>query len=524
VTAGIAALLLLAVAALGAFALSRHPSTTTPPATAADPYVPRQVVVSYTGSAAATVARIRTGTGLVVTRSPANAGAPHALIVLLPKHTATTPPQAAAQIRALPGIRYAVPDYIAHIAGGEQAQAAMPASWIPDDRGNTTASRGWQKLQWNFGTVYGIDAPGAWANLRAAGRPGASGVTIAIVDTGIAFENWGKFKRSPDFAGTHFVDPCDLIAGTLTDGKCTNTHPLDREGHGTFVAGSIAEQTNNHLGLTGLAYGATIIPIRVLGDTGQGGASKIATGIRYAVAEHAQVINLSMEFSLSVTPSQIPQILSAIRYAHDHGAVVVAAAGNDESHQIAYPARATDVVSVGATTKDRCLASYSDESPSLDIVAPGGGDDSGTAPGNCKPNRLLPDVYQMTFNNSAEPGRFSLPGGWYGTSMAAPDVSAAAAMVIASGVLGSNPTPDAILSRLEKTATKLSSAPVPNRFYGFGLLNVAAATSQSNSTPPSSTTSTPPTTMPSGGTPPSSTPTATTPVGSPAKGSKASAG
>jgi serine protease len=102
--------------------------------------------------------------------------------------------------------------------------------------------------------------------------------------------------------------------------------------------------------------------------------------------------------------------------------------------------------------------------------------------------------------------------------MAAPDVSAAAAMVIASGVLGANPTPDAVLSRLEKTATKLSSTPVPNRFYGYGLLNVAAATSQSNSTPPSTTTTAPTPTIPSGGAPPSSTPTATTPVGSSAKG------
>jgi hypothetical protein len=89
-------------------------------------------------------------------------------------------------------------------------------------------------------------------------------------------------------------------------------------------------------------------------------------------------------------------------------------------------------------------------------------------------------------------------------------------MVIASGVLGAHPTPDAILTRLEQTATKLSSTPVPNRFYGYGLLNVAAATSQSKSTPPSTTTSTGTTTTPSGGASPSTTPTATTPVGSPA--------
>lgn len=528
-----AALLTLALMVPLTLALSQRSAPAAAPATAAStagaPYVPRQIVVSYVGSATSVVTRIRNETGLHVTRSGAQAGAPHALIVLLPKDMRATVPAIARRIAQLHGVDYAVPDYIAHIAGAGSTNpliahaAKAPTTWIPNDRGNTKTTGGWQRLQWNFGAHFGINAPGAWANLRADGRPGAQGVTIAVVDTGIAFMNWGKFKRSPDFATTRFVAPCDLVAGKLKNGRCTDPYALDREGHGTFVAGTIAEETDNHLGLTGLAYNATIIPIRVLGASGQGDASTIANGIRYAVAQHAQVINLSMEFSLGVTADQIPQILSAIRYAHDHGSVVVAAAGNDESHEIAYPARASDVVSVGATTKDRCLASYSDEGSGLDIVAPGGGDDSSTAPGNCKPYRNLPDVYQMTFNSSAQPGRFSLPNGWYGTSMAAPDVSAAAAMVIASGVIGVHPTPDAILSRLEQTATKVSSNSIPNRFYGYGLLNAAAATAPSKTGQPTTTTTTPTGTgstttpsTPSGGASPGTTPTATTPVGGPA--------
>ena len=164
--------------------------------------------------------------------------------------------------------------------------------------------------------------------------------------------------------------------------------------------------------------------------------------------------------------------------------VVVAAAGNDASSEIAYPARVRAVISVGATTADRCLASYSDVGPGLDLVAPGGGDDSSVlSDADCHPNRNLPDVYQMTFDNPAHPDRFSLPGGWYGTSMAAPEVSAAAAMVIASGVIGRHPSPDAVLDRLEQTAQPLGTG-TPNVDYGYGLLDLGAATAPAASTNP----------------------------------------
>ena len=114
----------------------------------------------------------------------------------------------------------------------------------------------------------------------------------------------------------------------------------------------------------------------------------------------------------------------------------------------------------------------------LDLVAPGGGEDA-SRPGDtaCHPGRSLPDVYQMTFGDPSHPGQFSFPGGWYGTSMAAPEVSAGAAMVIASGVIGRRPTPDQILERLESTARSLGG-PKPNDDYGYGLLDVGAATSR----------------------------------------------
>jgi serine protease len=227
------------------------------------------------------------------------------------------------------------------------------------------------------------------------------------------------------------------------------------------------------------------MPVRVLDANGDGDSVTIGKGIRYAVAHGAQVINLSLEFDISVTASEIPDIMSAINFAHRHGVVVVAAAGNDSSTHLAYPARAPAVISVGATTRDRCLAGYSNGGTKLDLVAPGGGDDASlVADPDCHPFSNLPSVHQMTFSDfdslspGANPSRFSLPGS-YGTSMAAPEVSATAALVIASGILGPHPSPDRILARLEQTATPLPAGTAPpNQDYGWGLLNAGAATTR----------------------------------------------
>jgi serine protease len=319
-----------------------------------------------------------------------------------------------------------------------------------------------------------VNAPEAWANLLAVHRAGAKGVVIAVLDTGIAYRRWHRFRKSPDFRWTHFVHPWDFIAN--------NRYPLDREGHGTFVAGTIAESTNNGFGLTGLAYNASIMPVRVLDQAGVGDAATIGKGIRYAVRHGAEVINLSLEFDPSVTAREIPDIMSAIRYAHQHGVVVVAAAGNESSARIAYPARAPAVISVGATTMDRCLSYYSNDGSRLDLVAPGGGGD-GYVPGDpdCNPARTLPNIRQMTFGNPWRPWHFGYPTGWDGTSMATPHVAAAAAMVIASGVLGRHPSPDQILNRLEQTAQPLDGSK-PNHYYGYGLVDIGAATAPLGST------------------------------------------
>lgn len=415
------------------------------------PFVPGEVLVGYASSGGA--AALARATGATVSA----AGAPGQQLVRLPPGTSVW--SAIARLRRLRGIAYAVPDYIASTAG----------AFIPNDRGRGHRAGGWQAVQWNFLAAAGVDAPEAWANLIADRRPGGRGVVVAILDTGVAYRNWRGFRRSPDFAGTRFVAPYDFIAH--------NRYPLDRNGHGTFIAGTIAEATNNGLALTGLAYGATIMPVRVLGQNGLGDAATIARGIYYAVDHGAQVINLSLEFPPQYGASAIPGVVRAIAFAHDRGVTIVAAGGNDYGTQITYPARDADVISVGATTRDECLADYSDIGPGLDLVAPGGGEDAyETGDPDCRPGRGLPDISQMTFASTKQPDRFEMPLGWYGTSMAAAHVAAAAALVIASGVIGPHPAPDQILARLEQTATPLGGFS-PNLEYGYGLLNAGAATS-----------------------------------------------
>jgi serine protease len=428
------------------------------------PYEPHELVVGYRGTAAKLVNEVDTKTRLHVTLSSRPETTPNERLLQL--SAATTPLEAAKVIGRLKGVISAIPDYIAHIA----------AQFFPDDPGRGHRIHGWESLQWNFMPAAGVNAPQAWANLQADHRPGARGVTIAVVDTGIAFRNWKTFKQSPDFRGTKFANPCDLVVGSIKKGVCTDPYALDREGHGTFVAGTIAEATNNNNGVTGLAYESTVMPVRVLDAEGNGDSSTIATGIRYAVVHGAQVINLSIEFSPGTTAGQIPDVASAIIYAHNHGVAVVGAAGNDEDSTLDFPAALPNVISVGATTRDRCLALYSDIGKNLDLVAPGGGNDVDSVTGSrCFPTRNLPDIYQMTFGDASHPTQFGLPTGWFGTSMAAPNVSAAAAMVIASGVIGRHPTPTQLLDRLEATAHALGNGQ-PNNAYGYGLLNIGAAT------------------------------------------------
>jgi serine protease len=359
------------------------------------------------------------------------------------------------ELRRDPKLAYAVPNYV-----------ARASQFTPNDPS--------LRRQWNLIEPFGIGMPEAWSLAAAAGAPGGRGAVVAVVDSGVAFERYGGFRRAPDLRGSTFVRPWDFVD--------RDRHPNDRYGHGTHVTGTIAQATNNGVGVAGVAYGVKIMPLKVLNDFGEGDSVAIAKAIRYAAKHRADVINLSLEFDRRVVAAEIPEILSAIRYAHTRGAVIVAASGNSKPgrqslRRVAYPARATEVIAVGATTRSGCRSEYSSFGADLDVVAPGGGVDADPAAPEeaqlCHPETSGDWIYQQTFiGNSVR--RFGLPGGYEGTSMASPHVAGIAALVIASHRLGDRPSPSQIQAHIQATARDLGVPGFDSR-YGWGLVDAARA-------------------------------------------------
>ncbi|HMI82220.1 MAG TPA: S8 family serine peptidase, partial [Solirubrobacterales bacterium] len=361
------------------------------------------------------------------------------------------------------------------------ATAVRGTPFDPNDPGSLVSASGatsaelgdWAFKQWNFlapeggdGALPispgGIDAVDAWRNLIQAGRPGAAGVVVAVLDTGIAYRPWGsKFRRSPDFAAGQFVPGYDFVS--------RDRLPLDQNGHGTHVAGTIAEKTDNGLALTGLAYGAKLMPVRVLDRNGRGDALDIVRGIRFAVAHGAQVINMSFNFGCR---KQVPMVEEALQEAYERGVVAVASAGNLGSEGcVSEPATAPHAIAVGGTTEGACLGDYSLAGTEIDLVAPGGG----TPKAGC-PSVAARPIYQVTLRPGST-RHFAIPSVYVGTSMAAAHVSGAAAMVLASAALKPKLEPrarvDAVARRLRQTARDLG---LPAIEQGAGLLDVGKAT------------------------------------------------
>jgi serine protease len=385
--------------------------------------------------------------------------------------------QAAKALRRSPRVAYAAPDYISTASGARAAP--LLAAAIANDPGPLSTPPGppggWVSLQWNFlpseGTATaqlpvspgGIDAVAAWQHLIAAKRRGARGITVAVLDTGIAYRNDGsRFRRSPDLAAGQFVKGYDFVGH--------DSIPLDENGHGTHVAGTIAEKTNNGIGLVGLAYRAKLMPVRVLDRNGSGQASDIAHGIHFAVTHGADVINMSFNFGCG---KNVPGIDEELRDAYRHGVVTVASIGNLGSEAcVSPPATGPHTIGVGGTTEGGCLGSYSLlPGAGVDLLAPGGG-----APVPGCPSVSSRSIYQVTLKGG-NPRRFGEPGSYIGTSMAAAHVSGVAAMVLASGVLDKSLSPEgkvnAVFHRLRDTARDLGLQ--PDR-QGAGLIDAGRAT------------------------------------------------
>lgn len=339
-------------------------------------------------------------------------------------------------------VEYAEPNYIAYAFGAPNDPYYSP-------------------YQWNFDNPItgGVHAETAWDSTTG------SGVVVAIVDTGVAYEDYSRgwfeqYSLAPDLAGTSFVEGYDFVNN--------DKHANDDNGHGTHIAGTIAGTTNNDQGVAGLAYGATIMPVKVLASSGAGSYADVADGIRFAADNGADVINLSLG-----GPSSASYLEDAVCYAKALGVTVVAASGNDGASSVSYPAAYDNcVIAVGATRYDETRAGYSNKGTSLDLVAPGGDtgvDQNGDGYGD--------GILQMTFGSN--PNSF----GYYfyqGTSMATPHVAAAAALVIANG---NATTPESVQSLLESTADDLGPSGRDNT-YGHGLINLAAALEDSVTPPP----------------------------------------
>jgi serine protease len=298
----------------------------------------------------------------------------------------------------------------------------VSASFVPNDP--------LLKEQWHLAR---IGAPAAWAFSR--GR----GVTVAVVDTGIACEDFGEFTKGTDLAQTTCVEGFNFVNNTK--------HANDDQGHGTHVAGTIAQSTNNGIGAAGVAFEAKLMPVKVLDGRGSGTTAAVADGIRWAADHGAQVINLSLG---GPRPAQVLQ--KAIDHARKKGAVVVAAAGNSGG-SVGYPGASEGVIGVSATGPDDKLASFSSRGDGVDIAAPG------------------VDVIQQTICNGGR-GKCERYPAFSGTSMASPHVAGVAAMLVSMGVTD----PAKVEATLKKTARVVDPSEGGKKLYGAGILDAAAAT------------------------------------------------
>ncbi|HET8815504.1 MAG TPA: S8 family serine peptidase [Solirubrobacterales bacterium] len=416
--------------------------------------------------------------------APAHGFAPGQLLVKFEGdasgHVVSLPPgtgvrRTARVLARNPRVVYAEPNYIA------TASTAPSQPFDPNDPGTLGGGAGastslghWVAKQWNFlsprgprtrhlpTSPGGIGAVDAWRNLIEAGNPGAAGVVVAVLDTGIAYRSFGaEYRRSPDFGARQFVSGRDFVA--------SDRLPLDENGHGTHVAGTIAERTDNGVGLTGLAYRAKLMPVRVLDGEKYGDALSIARGIRFAVANGADVINMSFNFACG---DRVPMVNEALRDAFARGVVAVASAGNLGSETcVSAPATGPRVIAVGGTTEGACLGNYSLAGTAIDIVAPGGGGPQD----RCRSVAARP-IYQVTLLPGST-NSFAIPAIYEGTSMAAAHVSGVAAMVLASDAINPRLTGKArviaVTKRLRSTARDLG---LPATQQGAGLLDADAAT------------------------------------------------
>jgi serine protease len=346
--------------------------------------------------------------------------------------------EALRRLRQMPEVAYAEPSYLARAS-------QRAGTFVPNDE--------FYRFQWNFRM---IDAERTWGIQK-----GDRSVAVAVLDTGVAYEDFGPFRKAPDWGDTVFLPGFDFVN--------RDSHPNDDEGHGTHVSSTIAEESNNNEGVAGLAFECAIMPVKVLNAQGEGSFFDIAEGVDFAVnfsqggERPVKVINLSLG-----GPNESRVLREAIDRALAAGITVVAATGNENEGSVEFPASHPGVIAVGAVDQRKARARYSNYGSALDLVAPGGDvrrDDD---------NDGFPDgIGQQTLDGEAvEQGRYDQFGYFLinGTSMASPHVAAAAALLYRQGITN----PSAIQRALEQTAEDLGAAGRDDQF-GHGLIRPAEA-------------------------------------------------
>jgi len=337
--------------------------------------------------------------------------------------------EAVSAYAAQPEVVYAEPNYYVYADDGPSA----PLTFTPNDP--------YFNLQWNLNA---IQAPQAWD------VSGGQNVVVAVLDSGIAYEDYNQFRQAPDLRSTRFVPGYDFVNN--------DAHANDDGGHGTHVAGTIAQSTDNAIGVAGVAYGATLMPVKVLNARGQGTFDALAQGIMFAADHGARVINLSLSGRKT---SQL--LVDAINYASNKGVLIVAASGNSGG-AVEYPAAYDRVLAVGSVEFQQQRAQYSNFGPQVSVVAPGG-DTHADHNGDGYPDGIL----QQTFT-AGDYATFQLQY-MEGTSMAAPHVAGVAALLFA---FNPGASADQVRQAIQSTALDLG-APGRDNDFGYGLVQSAAA-------------------------------------------------
>ncbi len=350
------------------------------------------------------------------------------------------------QFGGMPEVEFAEPNGVVRKTEGQ--------TFRPDDR--------YYKYQWNLTQ---LNAERTWGIQK-----GSAKVAVAVLDSGVAYEDYTDpvtrqvFRKAPDWGSVTFLPGYDFVNG--------DSHPNDDEYHGTHVASTIAEATNNAVGMAGLAFNSAIMPVKVLDDEGNGSFFDLAEGIDYAAnyteggQKPVKIINMSLgadSFSQSVK--------TAAEKASAAGVLLVAAAGNAGKAVIDFPASLPTVVAVGALDARKERAFYSSWGPELDLMGPGGNcdrDDNADGEGDCI-FQQMPDPFYL---DQGRHDQFCYCG-LDGTSMATPHVSAVAALLFSQGFKDA----DAVRAALEQTAERLGGAPEGGRndTFGHGLVRPAVA-------------------------------------------------